>query len=223
MLALIRLDAVTLADGQQMRLMRRGSEFSIMLGTNTLMNSRLSGSEAALADLACQRLAGRPAPRILIGGLGMGFTLRAALAALGQDAEITVAELVPAVIDWARGPMADLFAGCLDRPPREPSSRRCRRRHPHGGGRLRRHPARCRQRPRRPHAQGQRRALFGRGPRRRQAGTRLPAASSRSGRPPPTPPSRQRLKQAGFGATEIPTRASGKRGERHMIWVAVKG
>jgi len=102
--------------GPELRLKRRGTEFSIMLGTIELMNSRLSGSEEALATLVAARLAGRPRPRILIGGLGMGFTLRAALASFGADAEITVSELVPAVVAWARGPMAELFAGCLDDP-----------------------------------------------------------------------------------------------------------
>ncbi|TIP56454.1 MAG: hypothetical protein E5X55_37760, partial [Mesorhizobium sp.] len=75
------------------------------------MNSRLSGSEQALARLSCQRISGRRQPKILIGGLGMGFTLRAALAELGADADIVVAELVPAVVAWARGPMASLFGG----------------------------------------------------------------------------------------------------------------
>jgi spermidine synthase len=100
--------------GGELRLKRRGAEFSIMSGTIELMNSRLSGSEEALARLAAERLAGRKAPRILIGGLGMGFTLRAALAAFGPDARITVAELVPEVAEWARGAMAGLFAGSLD-------------------------------------------------------------------------------------------------------------
>ena len=87
-----------------------------MLGPVELMNSRLSGSEEALAVRTCERLHRRPDPRLLIGGLGMGFTLRAALASLGPDAEVVVAELVPAVVAWARGPMAALFAGCLDDP-----------------------------------------------------------------------------------------------------------
>jgi spermidine synthase len=101
-------------DGGELRLKQRGAEFSIMSGTIELMNSRLSGSEEALARLAAERLAGRKAPRVLIGGLGMGFTLRAALAAFAPDARIVVAELVPEVADWARGPMAELFAGSLD-------------------------------------------------------------------------------------------------------------
>ena len=78
-----------------------------MLGANELMNSRLSGSEEALATLACTRILPRPTPRILIGGLGMGFTLRAALTALPDDAEVEVAELVPEVVAWAQGPMAE--------------------------------------------------------------------------------------------------------------------
>ncbi len=113
----IHLDSATMPDdGGELRLMRRDAEFSIMAGPIELMNSRLSGSEEALATLAWARLAGRPAPRVLLGGLGMGFTLRAALAALPRDAQVTVAELVPAVIAWARGPLCDLFAGCLEDP-----------------------------------------------------------------------------------------------------------
>lgn len=100
----------------ELRLKQRGSEFSIMLGTNELMNSRLSGSEEALARLSCDKIRARQKPVMLIGGLGMGFTLRAALAELPADASIVVAELVPAVIAWARGPMADVFAGSLDDP-----------------------------------------------------------------------------------------------------------
>jgi spermidine synthase len=100
----------------ELRLMRRGAEFSMMLGHNELMNSRLSGSEEALATLACRRIKAVKRPNLLIGGLGMGFTLRAALAVLGPEARVTVAELVPAVIAWARGPMANIFAGSLDDP-----------------------------------------------------------------------------------------------------------
>ena len=100
----------------ELRLMRRGAEFSMMLGQNELMSSRLSGSEEALATLACRRIEGVKRPRLLIGGLGMGFTLRAALTVLGTDARIVVAELVPAVIAWARGPMAEIFGDSLTDP-----------------------------------------------------------------------------------------------------------
>jgi spermidine synthase len=110
------LDTAAVPGGGELRLFRRGDEFSIMLGANELMNSRLSGSEEALATLACDRLAGLARPHFLIGGLGMGFTLRAALARLGAGAAVTVAELVPAVIAWARGPMAEVFAGSLEDP-----------------------------------------------------------------------------------------------------------
>lgn len=99
-----------------LRLMQRGAEFSIMSGATTLMNSRMSGSEISLAELACDRLRGRRNCRVLIGGYGMGFTLRAALAGFGADARILVAELVPEIIEWARGPMASLTADCLGDP-----------------------------------------------------------------------------------------------------------
>ena len=103
--------------GGQLRLMQRGQEFSIMAdGGIELMNSRLSGSEEALAGLAAERLGGRAGQRVLIGGLGMGFTLRAALAAWPKDAQLVVGELVPEVVDWARGPMAAVYGGCLDDP-----------------------------------------------------------------------------------------------------------
>ncbi|MBY3102166.1 spermidine synthase [Rhizobium laguerreae] len=117
MLPWIQLDSATIpGENGELRLKQRGSEFSIMLGANELMNSRLSGSEEALATLSWDRIKSQPKPRMLIGGLGMGFTLRAALAILPKDAGVTVAELVPAVIAWARGPMAEVFKGCLDDP-----------------------------------------------------------------------------------------------------------
>jgi spermidine synthase len=100
--------------GDELRLFRRGADHMIVLDRNELMNSRMSGSEEALATMTCERLADARAPHLLIGGYGMGFTLRAALGALGPDARVTVAELVPEIIDWARGPMAALTAGCLD-------------------------------------------------------------------------------------------------------------
>ncbi|SEJ56429.1 Spermine/spermidine synthase [Sphingomonas sp. OV641] len=102
--------------GPPLRLFRRGADFMIVLDRNELMSTRMSGSEVALGTMTCDRLAGHPAPRLLIGGYGMGFTLRAVLDRLGPDAGITVAELVPGIIEWARGPMADLTAGCLDDP-----------------------------------------------------------------------------------------------------------
>jgi spermidine synthase len=103
-------------DAGELRLMKRGGEFSIMLGPTELMNSRRNGSERALGTIGCQRLREAPNAAVLIGGLGMGFTLRAALAALPAGSTVTVAELVPAVVEWAHGPMAELFGDCLDDP-----------------------------------------------------------------------------------------------------------
>jgi spermidine synthase len=102
--------------GEELRLFRRGDDYMIVLDRNELMSSRMSGSEEALALMSCERLRDRTAPHLLIGGYGMGFTLRAALAELGPKARLTVAELVPEIIAWARGPMAELAAGCLDDP-----------------------------------------------------------------------------------------------------------
>jgi len=117
MIPWVLLDTATVpGGGGELRLMRRGDEFSIMAGATPLMNSRMSSSETALAELACDRLRGRRNCRMLIGGYGMGFTLRAALAGLGADAQIVVAELVPAVMQWACGPMAELTADGLSDP-----------------------------------------------------------------------------------------------------------
>lgn len=116
MIARELLDTAPVPDGEALRLFRHGRDHMIVLGGNELMNTRQSGSEEALATLTCARLAGRKAPHLLIGGYGMGFTLRAALGVLDSKARVTVAELVPQIIDWARGPMLDLTAGCLDDP-----------------------------------------------------------------------------------------------------------
>lgn len=117
MLPWIKLDSAAVAGGrEELRLMRRGDEFAIVLGGNTLMSSRMSGSEEALASLALEKLKGRKNLKLLIGGLGMGFTLRAALSGIAEDARVTVAELVPAVFAWAQGPMGAVFAGCLEDP-----------------------------------------------------------------------------------------------------------
>ncbi|SEI08443.1 Spermine/spermidine synthase [Rhizobium tibeticum] len=117
MLPWIQLDSAPIpGESGELRLKQRGSNFSIMLGSNELMNSRLSGSEEALATLSREKIKGCARPNVLIGGLGMGFTLRAALSVLPQDASIIVAELVPAVVRWARGPMSEVFQGCLDDP-----------------------------------------------------------------------------------------------------------
>ena len=100
--------------GDQLDLYSRGDDFMIVLDRNELMSTRMNGSEIALAEMTIDRLEGNTAPHLLIGGYGMGFTLRAALAVLGKSAKVTVAELVPGIIEWARGPMRVVTAGCLE-------------------------------------------------------------------------------------------------------------
>ncbi|PMR72651.1 spermidine synthase [Billgrantia endophytica] len=104
--------------GSELRLLRRNDEFSIRIAGSPgeLMNTRLHGSEDALAELACERVAGRAEVRVLIGGLGMGFTLAAALRSLGGHAEVVVAELVPGVVEWNRGPLGAAAGNPLDDP-----------------------------------------------------------------------------------------------------------
>ncbi len=102
--------------GSPLRLFRHDGDFMIVLDRDELMSSRMSGSEAALGAMTCGRLRSPADGRLLIGGYGMGFTLRAVLAQLGPSARIEVAELVPEIIEWARGPMQALADGCLDDP-----------------------------------------------------------------------------------------------------------
>ena len=222
MIPWVRLDAVQLDGGPELRLMQRGTEFSIMLGSNELMNSRLSGSEEALARLAAQRLAGRPEARMLIGGLGMGFTLRAALEALGAGARVTVAELVPEVIAWARGPMAEVFGGCLDDPRVSLVEGDV--------GKLIKEGAQIWDAILLDVDNGPE-GLTRTGNDALYAANGL-AAAFRALKPggifsvwssAPDPAFTRRLRQAGFAVEEVPVRASTrKRGARHMIWVAVR-
>ena len=100
--------------GEPLRLVRHGRDFIIMLERNELMSSRMSGSEEALAEMTLDRLSDPANARLLIGGYGMGFTLRAALRRLGPKGWACVVELVPGIVEWARGPMAELADGCLD-------------------------------------------------------------------------------------------------------------
>jgi spermidine synthase len=109
------VDTADIPGGGMLHLLRCGDEFSIQFGTEELMGSEVRHSEQALATLVCERL-GNPAGTILIGGLGMGFTLGAALAALPSGASVVVAELVPKIVTWARGPLAHLFGDHLADP-----------------------------------------------------------------------------------------------------------
>lgn len=96
-------------DGGELKLLQRDEEFSIRLSgiRGELMNSRVHGSEEALAELACDRLASVDGARVLVGGLGMGFTLAAALNTVSSSAQVTVAELIPEVVEWNQGPLGN--------------------------------------------------------------------------------------------------------------------
>ena len=103
-------------DGGELRLTQRGNDFSIHLKglRGELMNSRMHSSELALAELGCAHIQGIKNTRVLVGGLGMGFTLAAALKATSQSSEVVVAELVPEVVEWNTGPLGDCAGRPLD-------------------------------------------------------------------------------------------------------------
>ncbi|MCH8282222.1 MAG: spermidine synthase [Chloroflexi bacterium] len=106
--------AQTPGHGAELCLYQRGTEFSIKAGDYELMNSHIYGSEDALANLACQKITKLTRARVLIGGLGMGYTVRSALNGLGAKAHVVVAELVPAVVQWNLGILAHLAGSPLD-------------------------------------------------------------------------------------------------------------
>ena len=113
----VHLASAVAPGGGTLRLMRRDHEFSIRLADgNELMNSRFGGSEEALATLAMAGVGPRAHPQVLIGGLGMGFTLRAAQAVAPPDARLVVAELVPELVGWAETHMPEVFGTCLSDP-----------------------------------------------------------------------------------------------------------
>lgn len=112
----IEIATAQIPGGDTLQLIRHGDDHVIMVDANELMSSRVGGSEEALAVMTCERLGKGGAHHLLIGGYGMGFTLRAALSHLGKDGKATVAELVPEIIEWAQGPMVKLTSGCLDDP-----------------------------------------------------------------------------------------------------------
>ena len=101
--------------GDTLTLISHGRDFVIMLGRDELMGTRMRFSEEQLAQLTLERL-DTPRPRLLIGGYGMGFTFRAALAQLPEGGRAVVAEVVPEILEWAKGPLATLTGDCLDDP-----------------------------------------------------------------------------------------------------------
>jgi spermidine synthase len=102
------LEQTVSPDGTAIKLMLRGDEYLILADGAILMSSRMHGSEEALASCACENMQTLECPRVLIGGLGMGFTLRATLDLLPQAATILVVELLPMVVEWNRGPLGPL-------------------------------------------------------------------------------------------------------------------
>jgi spermidine synthase len=113
------LDGTTTEDGRELELYQRGDERIIRIDGWELMSSRCHGSEEAMARLTLEAGGPRRAPRWLVGGLGMGFTLRACLDLLGPDATVVVAEVFPAVVEWNRGPLGPLAGHPLDDPRTE--------------------------------------------------------------------------------------------------------
>jgi spermidine synthase len=118
----ITIDSTTIPDSDsELTLSQRNDDFAIRISGSPgdLMNSRMHHSEDALAEFGCHHLRSNPAARILVGGLGMGFTLAAVLKIVGESAEVVVAELVPAVVEWNRGPLGQ----CAGRPIEDSRSR----------------------------------------------------------------------------------------------------
>lgn len=103
-------------DGTMLELVRHGDSWIIRVGGHVLMSSRMHGSEEELARLGFAALAPTPAPHVLVGGLGLGFTLQAVLAAAGPSAAVVVSELVPAIVEWNQGPLGPLAGNPLQDP-----------------------------------------------------------------------------------------------------------
>lgn len=220
MLPWIELGRAKVPGGGEFRLMQRGTEFTIFAGTIGLMSSRQSGSEEAMAKIAAERVGGRPKVKVLIGGLGMGFTLRRTLADFGPDAEIVVAELVPEIAGaWARGPLAEVHGPSLDDP-------RLQLRIGDVGAVM---------------AGGKFDAILldvdngpeglsrpGNDALYSHAGIARAKAALKPGgllavwSVAPDPQFTKRLQQAGLKVEELKARAHGGRGARHVIWVATK-
>jgi len=110
------IDSVDTDEGLLDLRQRGETDFIITIDSRVLMNASANMSEIALAELACESLKNKKNPRVLVGGLGMGFTLKAALDNLPADAEVVVAELNPVIVKWCRGPIAYLSGGAIDDP-----------------------------------------------------------------------------------------------------------
>lgn len=208
--------------GGELRLFADGDHFSIKIaGGGDLMSTRMHGSEDALAHIACARIAGVAGPSVLIGGLGMGFTLAAALNRLGAQARVVVAELVPGVVRWNRGPLGEHAGRPLDDPRvevREADVLAIIRSQAaawdailldvdNGPGGLTQVDN---DRIYAPAGLAAARAAL------RPNGV-LAVWSAHADRK-----FSERLRQAGFGVEEVPVRAHGNKGARHLIWLATR-
>ncbi len=206
---------------KDMKLYQRGDEFSIKVGYAELMNSRMHSSEDVLAELGCKHIHNNPQAKVLIGGLGMGFTLAETLKHTHENAEVVVAELVPAVIQWNQSYLAELAANPL-------KDERVSIYEGDVGELMREH-----------------RDTYDailldvdNGPegltREGNAALYSPhglKAAMTALKPKgvlgvwsafPEPRFTKRMKQAGFQTQEVPCRAFGKKGSKHMIWLGVK-
>lgn len=212
--------AIVPGDGGEMRLYQRDTEYSIRVGSYELMNSRVHASEDALASLVCSRIAGRPKARVLIGGLGMGFTLTAVLSDAGADSDVVISELVPEVVAWHRGHLRAVSGSTLDDPRvtiREEDVSRIIRASSSAFDAI------ILDVDNGPSALTSRNNdwLYG------QAGLRAAHAALRPGgilaiwSAGPDPAFTRRLAQSGFIAEEVPVRGRGaKGGPRYLIWIA---
>jgi len=221
MIPRILIDTAQIPGGGELRLIQRGDEFSIMLGGNELMNSRVSGSEEALAALTAERLRDRPEARVLIGGLGMGFTLRAALEAFGVKSSFVVAELVPGVIAWAKGPLAHILG---------PSLGHCRVQVVQGdvadliGAGSASYDAILLDVDNGPDGitSAANDRLYGKQGLSRASAALRPGGVLAIWSSAPDDAFSQRLRGAGFAVEEVAVRARGDRGPRHLIWIATR-
>jgi len=205
-------------EAEKMSLHRRGDEYSIKTGYSELMNSRMHGSEDALAELGCKHLYKKSQARVLIGGLGMGFTLAETLKHVADDAEVVVAELVPAVIEWNKTYLSALAGHPL-------KDKRVRVHQGDVGNLIRAE-------------QGGFDAILldvDNGPEgltRKENDALYSLAGLKAGLAGlkeqgvfgvwstfPDPRFSKRMQQAGFKVEEVRVRAHGKRGSKHMLWL----
>jgi spermidine synthase len=207
-------------EAENMRLFRRGQEFSIRIGHHELMNNREHGSEDALADLVCARLHGNV--RVLVGGLGMGYTLMAVLKNVTAKSEVVIAELVPAVVRWHRGPLAHVSDGALDDP--RVTIREADVAHVIAGEKqgfdailldVDNGPAGL--------TSKTNDRLYGMNGLRSAYAALRPKGILAVWAADPDPRFTKRLQNVGFTAEEIRVRGHGRKGQRYLIWLATRG